>query len=102
MEGAALVAAVCDAQQPADSPDEARRVFNSQAHGPLHDLARDAVEADRTVAAQLHEAKYRVESALAEDESRQIQERLESLTDITRSSLALLGQQAPPRDRNDG
>lgn len=101
MDGAALVAALCDAQQ-ADSPDEARRVFNSRAHGPLHDLARRVVEVDRTVASQLHEAKYRVESAVTGDENEQLAERLESLTDITRTSLTLLGQQAPPCDRNDG
>ena len=54
-------AAVCRALRAAEAgeEDEAEKVFDDDAHGPLHDLA-DALE-DRTAKADLLEAKSRVE-----------------------------------------
>ena len=54
-------AALCRAVRAAAAgeEDEAEKVFDDDAHGPLHDLA-DALE-DRTAKANLLEAKSRVE-----------------------------------------
>jgi hypothetical protein len=43
---------------------EARRVFQDQSHAYLHELAAQLQERDRALAAQLLEAKQRVESGL--------------------------------------
>lgn len=57
--------ALCDAaEQAADGDAEgSRRAFLDGAHQPLHELAADTAEHDRTAAADLLEAKEAVESA---------------------------------------
>jgi hypothetical protein len=47
---------------------EAERVFDAETHDYLHELARMLQEVDPAAAAELLEAKQRVESALAEGE----------------------------------
>lgn len=85
-----LVDDLCTAAE-ADGVQDARRAFMN-AHGPLHDLARDVVEADRQVAAQLHEAKQRAEAALDSGEADRIGRDLGELIDATRISLDTVGQ----------
>lgn len=59
--------ALCQALQAAQEGDGdlARQAFYDTAHRPLHDLAAEATDIDRTLAARLLEAKESVESALA-------------------------------------
>ena len=64
--------------------DEARTVFDDEAHGPLHDLSAQVDDEDRAIAARLLEAKQAVESAVAEkagvDELRPALEKLAAAT----------------------
>ena len=46
-------------------PVDARELFYGRVHSPLHAIAAEAGEADRTVAARMLEAKNDVERALA-------------------------------------
>ncbi len=64
---AAAVQALCRAQALAEGGDmtEARRVFNDDGHGFLHELANRTSEYDRDATARLLIAKNRVETALA-------------------------------------
>lgn len=98
VDGTRLVAALCDTQQLAHDPEEAARAFETGAHGPLHELAASVTETDRGVAAQLHEAKQRAESALASGDGDDIDSTVASLTEATRTSLELLGQSPPTCD----
>lgn len=95
VDGTRLVAALCETQDLAQDPDEAARAFEARAHGPLHELAASVAEVDRGVAAQLHEAKQRAESALGAGDPDEIGASVASLTSATRTSLELLGRSAP-------
>lgn len=61
---------LCQALQAADAGDEktARAVFFDRSHDGLHDLAARAAEIDRSLAADLLEAKQDVEALLDGDE----------------------------------
>lgn len=98
VDGSRLVAALCDTHELAQDPEEAARAFQTGAHGPLHELAAAVTEADRGVAAELHEAKQRAESALASGDGDDIDTTVASLTAATRTSLELLGQSPPTCD----
>lgn len=95
VDGTRLIAALCETQDLAQDPDEAARAFQAGAHGPLHELAGSVTDVDRGVAAQLHEAKQRAESALAAGDPDEIEGSVTSLTSATRTSLELLGRSAP-------
>jgi hypothetical protein len=62
----AAVQGLCEAETLASGGlvGEARRVFQDQSHAYLHELAAQLQERDRALAAQLLEAKQRVESGL--------------------------------------
>lgn len=91
IDGERLVGDLCTAAD-ADDVEDARRAFMN-AHGPLHDLARDVVEEDRQVAARLHETKQQTEAAL-DDDADDLGRNLDELLDATRASLEKLGQPA--------
>jgi hypothetical protein len=95
VDGTRLVAALCETQDLAPDPDAAARTFEARAHGPLHELAASVADVDRGIAAQLHEAKQRAESALAAGDPDEIDVGVASLTSATRTSLELLGRSAP-------
>lgn len=63
---------LCDASASADMGelDLARQAFYDTAHRPLHQLAAEVADVDRTLAARLLEAKESVESGLDDDGSR--------------------------------
>lgn len=63
------MAALCEALRAAQDGDGdlARQAFYDTAHRPLHDLAAETTDIDRTLAARLLEAKESVESALDTD-----------------------------------
>lgn len=85
-----LVGDLCAAAD-ADGIEDARRAFMN-AHGPLHDLAREVVEADRQLAARLHEAKQRTEAALDEGDQDGVAGNLDALIEATRASLETVDQ----------
>lgn len=60
---------LCRTADVADRPDEARAAFFDSVHQPLHELADETATRDRAVAAELLEAKQRVEAAFGGDES---------------------------------
>lgn len=91
VDGERLVGHLCAAADADDVGDAGRAFMN--AHGPLHDLARDVVESDRQVAARLHEAKQQTEAALEGGDADDLGRNLDELIDATRASLETVGQQ---------
>lgn len=80
---------LCDAAGRADNPEEARRVFFDTVHQPLHELADDTATRDRTIAADLLQAKQAVEVAL-EDTASALPEILDRLVAATDEALDVL------------
>ena len=87
--------ALCEA---AARPADARALFFDRSHDALHAGARDLEDVDRAQAAELLQAKERVESGLdaprptlADDISR--------LADVYRTSLGRLAIEAPPCEK---
>ncbi|MBW3548955.1 MAG: hypothetical protein KY452_12610 [Actinobacteria bacterium] len=87
--------ALCQASEAARQGDAeaAERVFFDRAHQPLHQLAAEVSDIDRTVAARLHEAKAATEAGLNGDDNA---EALARLTDATRASLEAIDHPTPP------
>ena len=63
----AVVSGVCDMRDPAMGLDRANTVFFEQVHDRLHVLAAAVEPIDRTVSADLFEAKEKVELDLDDD-----------------------------------
>lgn len=94
----AAVTGLCAAHHAASTDaDEARRIFQDDAHVPLHDVAAEVQETDRAAAAALLEAKETVESDV-EDESvdgAALESDLEDLLDATVLALRAIDVEAP-------
>lgn len=94
----AAVTGLCEARRVAASdPDEALRLFQDEAHVPLHDLAAEVGERDRAAAAALLEAKQTVESEVENEplEGDALEADLDDLLDATVSGLAAIEVEAP-------
>ena len=88
-------AALCEA---AIRPDSARRLFFDSAHEPLHTVARAVEDVDRAQAAELLQAKERVESELAAAPV-SLPDDLLRLAQVYRASLGRLAIESPPCDK---
>ncbi len=93
-EGADLAAAVegvCAARDEAlRSPEEAASIFLDRSHGGLHHLADAVASVDRQVAAAVHEAKQRVESAADAGRPAALQASLQDLASVSGDALRAL------------
>lgn len=87
-----LLTALCDAV--AAPPAEAARIFDRDAHRPLHELAEGTAEHDRRVAGRLLRAKNAVEAAAAQPDE-ELHRHLAELVAATRDALVALGSPAP-------
>jgi hypothetical protein len=88
-------AALCQA---AAEPDAARRHFFDRAHEPLHTVARALEDVDRAQAAQLLQAKEKVESELPNPPP-SLPDDLRRLAGVYRDGLGRLAITAPPCDK---
>ena len=88
-------AAIC---QGAEAPDAARRLFFDRAHEQLHTVARALEDVDRAQAAQLLQAKERVESELP-NQPPTLPDDLRRLAGVYREALGRLAIAAPPCDK---
>lgn len=88
-------AALCEA---AAAPDAARRLFFDRSHEPLHTVAKALEDVDRASAAQLLQAKEKVESALPNPPAG-LPDDLRRLAAVYRDSLGRLAITAPPCDK---
>ncbi len=88
-------AALCQA---AAEPDAARRHFFDRAHEPLHTVARALEDVDRAQAAQLLQAKEKVESELPNPPA-SLPDDLRRLAAVYRDGLGRLAITAPPCDK---
>jgi hypothetical protein len=88
-------AALCQA---AAEPDAARRHFFDRAHDQLHTVAKALEDVDRAQAAQLLQAKERVESEIA-DRPPSLSDDLRRLAVVYRDGLGRLAITAPPCDK---
>lgn len=92
-------AALCGAKVSAPTdPDATRAVFFDRAHEQLHTVARALGDVDRARAAELLEAKQRVESGL-DSRPPTLAADLGRLADVYRSGLGRLAITAPPCDK---
>ena len=87
-------AALCEA---AARPEAARTLFFDRSHEALHTVARGMEDVDRAQAAELLEAKEKVESDLA-GPGDTLPADLSRLADVYRASLGRLAISAPPCD----
>ena len=72
--------------------DEARRVFQDQSHAYLHQLAAELQERDRSLAAELLEAKQQVERAFqAEGDPELMTDLITRLRQVVEAGLASMG-----------
>lgn len=88
-------AALCEA---AAAPDAARRLFFDRSHEQLHTVAKALEDVDRGQAAQLLQAKEKVESELANPPAN-LPEDLRRLAIVYRDGLGRLAITAPPCDK---
>ena len=88
-------AALC---QGAAAPDAARRLFFDRAHEQLHTVARALEDVDRAQAAQLLQAKERVESELSNPPP-SLPDDLRRLAGVYRDGLGRLAITVPPCDK---
>lgn len=88
-------AALCQA---AAEPDAARRHFFDRAHDQLHTVAKALEDVDRAQAAQLLQAKERVESELP-NQPPTLPDDLRRLAGVYRDGLGRLAITAPPCDK---
>ena len=88
-------AALCEG---AVAPDAARRLFFDRAHEQLHTVARALEDVDRAQAAQLLQAKERVESELP-NQPPTLPDDLRRLAEVYRDGLGRLAITAPPCDK---
>jgi hypothetical protein len=72
--------------------DEARQVFQDQSHAYLHQLAAELQEQDRSLAAELLEAKQQVERALqAGGDAELLTDLISRLRVVVETALASMG-----------
>jgi len=95
---AALVDAHAGLCQAADQPDAARRLFFDRSHEALHTVARALEDVDRAQAAELLQAKEKVESELAVPPAG-LPDDLRRLADVYRAGLGRLAITAPPCEK---
>ncbi len=88
-------AALCEA---AIRPVSARALFFDRAHESLHTVARAVEDVDRAQAAELLQAKEKVESELAAAPV-SLPDDLLRLAEVYRASLGRLAIEAPPCDK---
>jgi hypothetical protein len=90
--------ALCDAagHARAADADAADTVFYDLVHQPLHDLAVEAAESDRAVAASLLEAKEAVESSLGDADPASVSDDFEQLVAATDQALATTSHPGVP------
>jgi hypothetical protein len=88
-------AALCEA---AAAPDAARRLFFDRAHEQLHTVARALEDVDRAQAAQLLQAKEKVESELPNPPPT-LPDDLRRLAGVYRDGLGRLAITVPPCDK---
>lgn len=88
----------CDAFRLAadGSTSEAEATFQDEAHEGLHLLAERLIDIDRAVAADLLEAKQRVEADLLDDPDGDLVADLAQLIEQTRRAVERLGVDQPP------
>ena len=90
----AAVTGLCEAQSAASGGgvDEARQVFQDQSHAYLHQLAAELRERDRSLAADLLEAKQQVERAFqAEGDPELLTDLIVRLRAVVETALASMG-----------
>jgi hypothetical protein len=90
----AAVTGLCEAQSFASGGglDEARQVFQDQSHAYLHQLAAELQERDRSLAADLLEAKQQVERALqAGGDAELLTDLISRLRVVVETALASMG-----------
>ena len=87
--------ALCEA---ANRPASARALFFDRAHDSLHTVARAVEEIDRAQAAELLEAKEKVEGEIAAAPAG-LRDDLVRLADVYRASLGRLAIEASPCDK---
>ena len=90
----AAVTGLCEAQSLASGGglDEARQVFQDESHAYLHQLAADLQERDRSLAAELLEAKQQVERALqAGGDAELLTDLIGRLRMVVETALASMG-----------
>ncbi len=94
-----LVAELCQAVEDAAGADvdAARAQFTDRAHQPLHELAAEVTQVDRTLAARLLEAKEQVEADLDQRnlEPDVLADDLATLAEAASAAQALLDQPGP-------
>ena len=78
-----------------DDLDAARHVFFSRAHATLHVMASDLSNTDRSLAAELLEAKNRVEQELTGVGPQTVAAALDHLLSISKQALISLGMSSP-------
>ena len=88
-------AALCEA---AARPERARELFFDRSHDALHTVARDLEGVDRAQAAELLQAKEKVESGLGAP-GPSLEDDLARLADVYRASLGRLAIEAPPCEK---
>ncbi len=83
------------AERSTQDPQQAKSLFRTKIHGPLHDLARQTALADRSAAADLLEAMYSVEGVLEQDPlSGNLDQSLRGLKHAVEVSLVAVGEEA--------
>lgn len=90
----AAVTGLCEAQSLASGGglDEARQVFQDESHAYLHQLAGELQERDRSLAAELLEAKQQVERAFqAEGDPELMTDLIVRLRAVAEAALASMG-----------
>ncbi len=95
---APLVDAHAGLCQAAAQPDAARRLFFDRSHEALHTVARALEDVDRAQAAQLLQAKEKVESELPNPPA-SLPTDLRALAAVYRDGLGRLAITAPPCDK---
>ena len=94
----ALVLGLCsvEADLAADDVESAEATFEDEVHDPLHEIGDEVEEVDRGTAADLLEAKQRVESGFAEPApAAELTAEVEVLLEATWAALEALGLGAP-------
>lgn len=88
---------LCSAsERSAQDPEQAKSLFRTKIHGPLHDLAKETALDDRSAAADLLEAIYSVEGVLEQDPvSGNLDQSLRALNRAAADSLVSVGEEAP-------
>jgi hypothetical protein len=84
--------------QAAAQPNAARRLFFDRSHEALHTVARALEDVDRAQAAELLQAKEKVESALPASPPN-LPDDLRRLASVYREGLGRLAIEAPPCDK---